>query len=155
MMNNTTKEIINLSNNGFIQSNWTPKEGDFIFDGFKIRNLAVNNQFKGNTANSIDVFVAPDIDSSYVWKHDFKTVQFRTLNYSLMTVVDPLWLPIGFDLDEGEYQIDILLMKRLNLNGDAEMESLMSKWRAANIWTSSNFIDNNLIMKLMWLRELT
>ena len=151
-MNDIMKEIVKLSNNPFIQSNWTVKEGDFVFDGWKIIVLAVNKQFSKRNEDSLDIYVAPDADESYVWSKDFRTVQFKSFNYTLMTVAGPIWLPIGFDVDKGEPQIDVLLKNKLGIPKDNF--SYYKQFHEWQLWNGK--IENNvMIRKLSWLKELT
>ena len=91
------------------------KDGDFVYDGVKVRVLSWDSKFVGKEGDVIKVLVQ-DLTTSMRWQKDFNSVQYRSIDFVLETVYNPIWLPIGIDLDTGYSQIDNLLFKKLGIN---------------------------------------
>jgi hypothetical protein len=148
-MNVLLKEIVDASHIAFIQNNWTPQEGDYVWDGFKIHILGSSYYFmEGPQKLKIAYF-----DGKAAWHNDFRTVQFATVEYPLITISNPIWLPVGFDKDNCCHQIDMLLKKKIGLATDAALDRSFRYWLDYRIET----IDRNLpyiILKLGWLKDL-
>ena len=92
----------------------------------------------------------------------------RTEDYGITACVGKgyhevgIWLPIGFNPDTGNWQIDDLLMEISGKTYGANagmIRSLFLVWLKVKTKTDLTgsegiYMENDLILKLMWLREL-
>ena len=139
--------IVELSNNSFIQSRWKPTEGDYIWDGLRIVTLGI--QYFSNNKDVLKIAI-PYFKGE--WKKDFRSVEYKTIDLSVLTIFDPLWLPVGFDINTCESQIDKLLKERIGIATDVGLQSII-KDKLYYEWLGSN--EPLVILKLRWLNKLT
>ena len=152
LMSELMGEVIDLSNNSFIQSHWEPKEGDYIWDGFKIHILSHKYYSFYRDDTTLKVQIAY-FDKDTTWKKDFRTVTCKTIDFPIITINDPLWLPCGYDTRHMTSQIDSLLKKKIGVATDLGLDRVFRSWIEERM-IEVNRNSPTLILKLQWLKEL-
>ncbi len=136
-MNENLKKIIELSKHPWIQEQWKPNYGDMVYHP---------NWIKNNGDN----FIATITDVTNDENENWCSLNFKESgSYSKKELIEDgcIWLPIGVNLETGEFQVDELLFKLIE-----NEERLMKKLREVVINRISSLV-GKLELLDYWLKE--
>lgn len=163
-MNNILEKIIELSDHLWIQKRWEPKVGGWVKTDNGIGVITVIGELVGDYRLEYS-------DNEWEW------ITIEGIGNSYDKQVNPIWLPVGFNPETGNWQIDDLLMEILKSKRRMKYQKYMSfaeflyrsfeTWRNEKIYGNHILTDNvpleqqkyffnqnEVISKLIWLCEL-
>lgn len=148
-MNDNIKKIIELSDCEWIQEKWKPREGDYAITDYGEVVLITTSQL----GEGLLVARTEDYGQTACVGREYHEVG--------------VWLPIGFNPDTGNWQVDDLLMEVLGYKGQPDGLSVLRRKFEKFVHSpnqgktdfefqagTTRTWDNDLILKLIWLREL-
>jgi len=128
-MNEILKKIIELSDCEWIQERWKPKRGDWYY-------------WKSENCDEIlELTDFIDENSNYV-------------EWVVSGTDDKIWLPVGFNPETGNWQIDGLLFEKLGYKNWDKLTTDFTFWIWDNKEPDDELTESDLLLKLRWLHEL-
>lgn len=135
----TMKKLIELSDHPWIQERWKPIQGDrFAVNGKKV-GILYEGEYKVSGTN-------------HLCGKEYTPNGWRTVCYEELVGKNLIYLPLGFNSETGNWQVDDLILELGKTCPIGELAYCFWGWKRDKLGLDRN--QNDLVLKLIWLREL-